>query len=70
MTLVQRLAYAVAIGLIEACAIVALACVMLGMSFSEWTPQQISSVGIVATVGSIVMANLVLLWTWRRGRGD
>jgi hypothetical protein len=58
-----------AIGLLEAFAIVALACVMLGVSFSEWTPRQASSVGIVATVASIVMANLVLLWTWRRGVG-
>jgi hypothetical protein len=66
MDLLQRLAYAIALALLEAAAIFLAAGMVLGFTFERWTTAELAFVGIVATLASIAVAHAVVFRMPRR----
>ena len=60
MNLLQRLAYAVALALLEAATIFLAAGMVLGFTFELWTTAELAFVGIAATLASIAVAHAVV----------
>ena len=70
MNLLQRLAYAFAVALLEAATIVLAAGMVLGFTFKLWTTAELAFVGIAATLASIAVTQAIVFRTPRRLRSS